>query len=82
MEKGTRDVQCRDCLPERTIIRIKVTAEMYGKRVRIKCEKCLTTFYTEPIPVPAAEATKQTSGGFPFGDAFGDIFGDMFKPKK
>ncbi len=77
MEKGTREVQCRHCLPERTIIRIKITAEMYGKRVRITCKKCTMTFLTEPIPVPALEP-EQARDKF----SFDDLFGDWLKPKK
>ena len=71
MEKGTRDVKCPNCAPELTIITIKITAEMYNKRVRIKCEKCTTTFITEPIPVPA-----------PAGFQFDDLFGEWWKPGK
>lgn len=81
MEKGTREVRCPNCLPEVTIITIKVTVETFGKRVRIKCRKCLTTFITEPIPVPAAEPEQAPAGGFPFSEGFGDIF-DFLKPKR
>ncbi|TSC63966.1 MAG: hypothetical protein G01um101491_406 [Parcubacteria group bacterium Gr01-1014_91] len=80
MEKGTRVMKCPKCLPEVTRIRIKITAEIYGKTVRIHCTKCLEFFEVE-IPVPAEEPKQASTGGFPFSDAFGDVF-DLLKPKK
>lgn len=87
MEKGTRDLPCGHCPPEKkTILRIKVTPSDYGKKVQVRCKICGgVNQVVIPTPANVQEPEKKPTGapfgGGSFGDAFGDIFGDMFKKK-